>query len=546
MKNKSWDISQQSICNRRDWKWLLLVILPLLLVVTGIHLNKARGPFWLGTNLDPEYVYLLNSLNLATWNGVGHIDHPGTTVQVVGALVIRAVHFFQPSLSGDLASHILQKPELYLNSIRLVFLVLNGLMLLVAGFFIYRNSPGICSALWIQASMFFSGTLLEFGLTRVTPEPLLFFTSMVLMASLAPMVKEKESEPGFLGEIPTQSRFYFWWLGLVIGFGIATKITFTPLLLIPLVMLWGVRTKIYYLLVVVGSFVLFTLPIIRMYPRFFQWVYGLFTHSGKYGSGPASLVSTERYFQDIRDLLLADPFFLVALVSSVLTLLICFGIKKIRAVSVLFPNFRLLVAIAIVQVISVLLVAKHASPHYLLPLLVLSGFSILITVRLIMQIFRYFCLSTNILKIFFLFPLVFIFMVCYPPGQLEKRVERLSTLRDKQLQVFQWMNDHYSQGARVFYYTASSPEYALKFGCDLSRSIYASTLDQLYPRVFFYDIWTRRFSRFDINQPIPFSSIQESGKGPVVIQGTPGVRVEGLKLDLVFGKGFPERIFLVK
>ncbi len=37
-----------------------LLVFPTLLVVVVLWLADARGPFWLGRNLDPDFVYLLN------------------------------------------------------------------------------------------------------------------------------------------------------------------------------------------------------------------------------------------------------------------------------------------------------------------------------------------------------------------------------------------------------------------------------------------------------------------------------------------------------
>ena len=104
----------------------VLLILPVLLALTTVYLNNARGPFWLGPNLDPDYVYLLNACNMAEFKKVGHIDHPGTTVQVLGAIIIRTVHFFHFSTDDDLQTDVLKRPEYYLNAINTVFAVLNA------------------------------------------------------------------------------------------------------------------------------------------------------------------------------------------------------------------------------------------------------------------------------------------------------------------------------------------------------------------------------------------------------------------------------------
>src|SRR5262245_51688104 len=71
---------------------LVLAVPPVLFALTVLALKEARGPFWYGKNSDPDYAYLFNSLVVAQVRSPGHIDHPGTTLQVFGALVLRARH----------------------------------------------------------------------------------------------------------------------------------------------------------------------------------------------------------------------------------------------------------------------------------------------------------------------------------------------------------------------------------------------------------------------------------------------------------------------
>lgn len=41
------------------------------------------------SNLGPECVYLVNALNFAMFKTVGHYDHPGTPLQLLGAIIIK-------------------------------------------------------------------------------------------------------------------------------------------------------------------------------------------------------------------------------------------------------------------------------------------------------------------------------------------------------------------------------------------------------------------------------------------------------------------------
>jgi hypothetical protein len=143
--------------------YLSLLILPLMIVLTTLYLNKARGPYWLGMNYDPAYMYLLNSLNVARMKNVGHIDNPGTPLQVAGAVVMRIVHFISNHPKDDLQAHVLKNPEIYLAIMNKVFLGLNTLMLIIMGIVTFWITKDVMISLILQSSPFFSGSTLIYG-----------------------------------------------------------------------------------------------------------------------------------------------------------------------------------------------------------------------------------------------------------------------------------------------------------------------------------------------------------------------------------------------
>ena len=74
-------------------KWLLLLIIPCVLL---IEFTSEKQPYFWDNRYDPSYAYLLNGLNLSLTHGnVGHIDHPGTTVQVMAAFIIKVTYQFR-------------------------------------------------------------------------------------------------------------------------------------------------------------------------------------------------------------------------------------------------------------------------------------------------------------------------------------------------------------------------------------------------------------------------------------------------------------------
>ena len=90
---------------------LFFIILVSIFII--IQFKIAAGPFWLSQNSDPDYQYLLNSLNIAQGKGVGHTDHPGTPVQISGAILLKLSAPTAPVIS--LQENVLRYPEKYLN-----------------------------------------------------------------------------------------------------------------------------------------------------------------------------------------------------------------------------------------------------------------------------------------------------------------------------------------------------------------------------------------------------------------------------------------------
>ncbi len=515
--------------------------MPIMMALTAVFLNDARGPYWLGSNSDPEYVYLLNAANLAGLKGVGHIDHPGTPAQVLGAVTIKILHFFNFSSEIDWHTDVLQRPEYYLKIINIVLMVLNVLMLLALGMFAYFLTNNFWLSFWLQLSPFFSITLLQFGLTRVTPEPLLFFSSSLMMAVLVFAWKAHSDNLTTLGE----NVIMIFIFGIITGFGTACKVTFIPLAVIPLILFPKIKSKILYLLAALISFVIFTLPIIRMYPRFFDWIFNLFTHPGRYGSGPSRIISTSKYIKYIKHLLLGNPIFSIILVLALSIVVLTLLIPRLRKTHCSMIQFKLLAAVTAAQVTGLLMVSKHSAHHYLLPVLNLSGLAFFLIFLYFKHLLAQYNVTTKILTASTAIFLVFLFFLANPVGKLNMTISRLTKLKEQSLAVHQEVKDNYKDYVKIYYYGSSSPEYALKFGNDLSRSYHSEPLEKLYNNVYFYDIWTKRFTGFDYHQAVPFETIRGKYGDKIVFQGPGRIKAPGFQLKKVSGHGFHEGIFVI-
>ena len=516
-------------------KKLSLLVLPLLLVITAIYLNSARGPDWLAGNQDPEYVYLLNSANLAGMKGVGHIDHPGTPVQVLGAVVMRVVHFVS-SPGVDLSEDVLTRPEFYMRAVKTVFVALNTLMLLALGVVVFLVTRSLWVGVWLQAAPFFSIVLVQFGLTRMSPEPLLMFSALALVLLTVVLVK-RDDVPLLL----------VLGLALVTGLGIAVKVTFVPLVILPLVVLPRLKNKLVYGAGVAVGFVIFTLPIIRMYPLFFKWIYGLLLHSGRYGTGASSIVSSDRYIGNFQKLVVGNPFFSFVLFISLAVLAAGVIVPKLRKVSFSNRYYKYLAGVFASQALGLLIVSKHSSNHYLLPVMCLSGLALYFIFSWLKHLFDFYKVNFNFLLVPTVLLLVTALILINPLYRVINKANRLASFKEKSLAIHEHVQRNYSDYAKIYYYRSSSPAFALKFGSDLSRSYFAESLEKHYENVYFYDQWRRKFCGFDYHRIIPFETIRAKYGDKIVFQGTRGVKIKvpGLKLKEAYHSRSSEGVFVI-
>ncbi|MFA5880482.1 MAG: hypothetical protein WC860_10020, partial [Candidatus Margulisiibacteriota bacterium] len=250
---------------------LIFLILPLLFFSWGLALQKASGPNYLSTSyrgqhFDPEYAYLFNALNVIHGQAPWHIDHPGTPLQVLGAMVLKVQHPFEnPAFFENL---VFTEPEICLFQINLVINIMIFSVIFALGFVTFWVTKQMGLALIMQLSPLISlETMLTFS--RVTPEPLLLSVTLLLVLILVTLLKF---------DLKQHLKSYLFLFSILIGFALALKISYFPLLLIPGILflkerkLWGF---IFYAMI---SFFVFTLPIITRYKSIVGWVLRLGVH----------------------------------------------------------------------------------------------------------------------------------------------------------------------------------------------------------------------------------------------------------------------------
>jgi len=488
--------------------YLLLLLLPVFIFFTTGILRDARGPYWLGTNSDPEYAYLLNSLNVATLQTPGHTDHPGTTVQVLGAGILRISYFFKQHKEKNLQLSVLSDPEYYLTNINKFFITMICLIVTAVGFLIFYHTGNIFLSFIVQASPFLSPAIINYSLTRVSPEPLLLFTSLCLIFTTISFLYKRVNSK--------QEKYYFLFFACIAGFGLATKVTFISLVILPLLLLRSIKNSLYYLLSTILFFVLFTISIIPAYSDLFEWLFKLTTHTGSYGSGSKGFAELSSYFINISHLLKTSPVFKIILTVSIITIILSILIKKIRAFSLKEIHFKTLITVTITQFIGLVISSKYNSSHYLIPVLCLSSLNIYLLICYLKDLSSFFKFK----DISILCSLVIFLLISYQAVISIKNIyKKRLPVKNELLNIHHLTENKFTSYAKIHYYRCSSPQYALRFGNSYAANSYSKILKELYPNVFSYCIWNKRFYTWEKN--IKLKDIIAKYGNKIILQGSP-------------------------
>ena len=279
--------------SRRTWGLCALFVI--LVVAAAWTAGRVVGPF----EADPDYIYLVNGLELLTLHSPAYYTHPGTPVEIIVALVIGVVW----SLSlpwhglGDIRDHVLANPSLYLGWINVVLIAAVAASLAFFVCRVWRASGRIFPAL-VGGLTFFLPLPVFLSVHRITPEPLLLAGGLVLAGLVAPLA--------FSSETPSWAKRSATRVGAVLGFCITVKATAAPLL-IAILFLRGKAARIVAFAAALVTAVIITLPVASHYLEMVLWYVGLFTHRGGYGGGAAGAPSAAELLADVTSLVRAMP-----------------------------------------------------------------------------------------------------------------------------------------------------------------------------------------------------------------------------------------------
>jgi hypothetical protein len=370
---------------------ILLFLIPIAFVALNLGYLSVIFPLYSGPpgyDQDPAYAYLFNGLLILDGQVPWHVDHPGTPLQFISAAVVLFLNAYSEIFNGvqqsNLIDSVLQDPEIYLYGVSCVVLIMNAGALYYFGYRVLSASKTIWLAIFCQVSGV-SFAILTPRAAYVAPEALLLFAAFCLLGLLAPYIFLDRQKPQDLQKIPTSL------VGIILGFGLAVKVTFMPMLglifLVP-----NFRKIIKILLYAFIAFLVLITPIYTNFDRMFGWLWSVASHSGIHGSGSQLVMDWSQLLTNIKLVISWYSLLYVMMLSLCIFLVATLILRAKKLINnkqesekylgeeVISSSTNFMASISIrtpfvfvlVVTAQTILVLKHPGAHYLIPVLPLA------------------------------------------------------------------------------------------------------------------------------------------------------------------------------
>ncbi len=347
---------------------IFLVVLPFLYLIAGLYFRFLLGNLSL-RSIDPDYVYFISGLQISEgFFKVGHIDHPGTPLQLFIALVFRTVYLFR-NHQVPFIEDVFSNSDLYLAVVNVAITSLTAILLYYAGRKVLQYTHSFLYAILIQTAPFMP--VIWFDLIgRITPELMLPFP--IILLSLA-IIKIYFQEDTASNKLVVAIAFFA-------ALGLAIKLTFLPLCFIPFFVIKGWKQKLVFIGFSIVFFFIIAIPVTLQFHIFWGWIKNLFLHSGHYGGGDTNIVNMELFRKSLNELFHYEKryFYILAGLIIVFATYIIWQRKKAEKKIVLLSS-----SVILAMVLLLLLVGKHYAHHYFIPALLLSPLIIILMAELI-------------------------------------------------------------------------------------------------------------------------------------------------------------------
>jgi hypothetical protein len=461
-----------------------LLIIPLFFFLSGICYQHSTGIYFLKT-VDPEYAYLFSGAVMADLKpDIYYVDHPGTPLVVIIAVVMRVVHAFRGG--EDMLTDFMKNPELYLRAALYTIEVLSATVIFLLGLFVYKKTRNIILALFLQLIPFAHYLALETQ-ARLIPESMMVIVISFWVMLIIRMNQDKET-----GIHP---KWYGIAFGILFGFSLALKLTLLPLVLIPLIVLSGLKSRLWFSATAVISFFVFAFPILFKYHTFYMWVKNIITHTGAYGSGDKGIVHWNEFIEHLRQQIANTPYLLISFLFLAIVLVIYFAVRK-QGTRRDPLKASLAVAAILVTVFQYLITAKHFAFHYMLPSILLTLPMVVLAGSILVKLFP---ALFEPLRLNAIIGLLGIYLLVHIIPTVNQYLSLREARRKTQEESYMKFIENRPQGPLIVsasYYGCSAVEYALTFGiqeCGNYSPYMLEKMNKVYPSTYLYYPWAKTF-----------------------------------------------------
>ncbi len=477
----------------------LLFLIPFLYLVAGIYFRFLLGNLSL-RSVDPDYVYFISGLSISEgFFKVGHIDHPGTPLQILIAVLFRIIFLFRGS-NVSYIEDVFLHPDLYLSIANLLITVMTTGLLIYAGRKIFETTKSVFYAVLVQTTPFLPVIWYDL-IGRITPELMMPFP-IILLTVLIITIYYTENSVSYKTVIL---------LALISAFGLSIKLTYILLWMIPFLMIETWKKRFVFVGLSFILFFIFAIPVTLQLNVFWGWVKNLFMHSGTYGGGESNIINFASLRTNLKDLYGYEKrFFYVyfGLIAVFSGYLIYFRKKVDKKI--------VLLAIAVILTIAaqLLMIGKHYAHRYFIPVLMISPLMIFIIAEMIKKVYpkKITTYIINIGIVGFLF-----WNVQFNRHWLPIKTEAMGTDMENRMQTWHVAQSLEKDSYKIIAsqnYGCPFIEYALMYSTvwanHAKREEYASILGKLYPTTYNFFTFDNTFrfwgEKFNAN------NIIDSGK----------------------------------
>lgn len=496
-------------------KYFLFLVLPIIIFVYAILLRKAFGEGFFMDSWDAQYTYLMNSASIAQGRGITHFWHPGTPVNLVGGILVRSIYFLSPEniKMTDIDTSILMHSDWYLNIMFYFYGVLKTLILIFIGIFIYNITSSIYKGLIFQLTPLGSIFIMKYGYTQIIPESYVFMTALIFMVVIYYFYNssQKASQNQLIG------------VGVLSGFGFASKLIFGPLALLPLFVADTKKKKATYMFSFFVSFLVLILPVLNIqnFKTSFQYFFvNILVNKGRYGFGEKGF-DVLFFLQNLKEMYLHN-FFIIFLSVLIVIFLVFYIIKRKdflhngdkpkEQIAILFLLYTLAFFISIVYV------ANSYRDRYLIALLVTLIPFLLIFSEVIFANFNKNAKSNSVYKYLFfsIFSILIINHVWSIKGLDYIPFKKIS----ESYEINGLLKNEYNDFAKIHYIESSTLPLAWCYSQYYAETYYGEKLNALYPNDFIYHLHDGVIFNYT-RDTIHFDDLKKQYNNKVVMVGTP-------------------------